>query len=52
LGEGKANAKALDRANEQAKSNLAINIRCMLDPLKWANSCTYCVRNGCNTAAF
>jgi hypothetical protein len=32
LGEGKAKAKALDRANEQAKSNLTIDMRCILDP--------------------
>jgi hypothetical protein len=30
LGEGKANANALDKANEQAKSSLTIDTRCML----------------------
>jgi hypothetical protein len=47
LGEGKANANALDKANEQTISNLAIDTRCTLDPLEWANSSADCARNGC-----
>jgi len=40
-----------DGANEQDKSNLAINTRCMSDPLQRINSIVHCARNGldCHT---